>query len=131
MAKTIKQVAAEAGESGTKPVKKKAATRKVASKKASTKSAAAERSASTKKAAPQKAVAKKTVHNSAVSAGNAATEPVMHRQISSADRSRMIAEAAYLRGESQGFLSDAHEDWLLAEAEIDNMLMNTDVVVTD
>ena len=43
----------------------------------------------------------------------------------------MIAEAAYLRGESQGFLSDEQEDWLLAEAEIDSLLVRTDVVVSD
>jgi hypothetical protein len=43
----------------------------------------------------------------------------------------MIAEAAYLRAESQGFASDEHEDWLWAEAEVDGMLMKTEVTVRD
>ena len=42
----------------------------------------------------------------------------------------MIAEAAYLRGEAQGFLSDEHEDWLLAEAEIDTVLKKARIEVT-
>ena len=39
------------------------------------------------------------------------------------ERHRMVAEAAYYRAEQHGFNPDRHmEDWLAAEAEVDNML---------
>jgi hypothetical protein len=43
----------------------------------------------------------------------------------------MICEAAYLRAEAQGFLSDDREDWLLAEAEIDARLVKAGVTLKD
>jgi Skp family chaperone for outer membrane proteins len=46
--------------------------------------------------------------------------------ISSDQRCRMIAEAAYYRAEHNGFASDSIEDWLEAEAEIDRLLMRQD-----
>ena len=49
----------------------------------------------------------------ATAAGPAVTEE---------ERQRMIAEAAYLRAEAQGFTSDQREDWLMAEAEVDARL---------
>ncbi|MEO8159374.1 MAG: DUF2934 domain-containing protein [Betaproteobacteria bacterium] len=43
--------------------------------------------------------------------------------ISSQERQRMIAEAAYLRAEQRGFAAGwEQEDWLLAEAEIDRLI---------
>jgi hypothetical protein len=40
------------------------------------------------------------------------------------ERQRLIAQAAYLRAERRGFSGGSPEqDWLLAEAEIDAMLM--------
>ena len=44
--------------------------------------------------------------------------PPAIRQITAEECHKMIAEAAYLRGESQGFFSDQTDDWLQAEAEI-------------
>lgn len=42
------------------------------------------------------------------------------------ERYQMIAEAAYFRAESRGFvMGDAAQDWLEAEAEIDRMLQQT------
>ena len=51
------------------------------------------------------------------------------RRISAADRRQMVAEAAYLRGESKGFLSDEREDWLIAETEVDAMLAKANIQV--
>jgi hypothetical protein len=45
------------------------------------------------------------------------------RQITAADRHRLIAEAAYLRAERRGFAPGGEvADWLAAEAEVDAML---------
>ena len=52
-------------------------------------------------------------------------------QISASQRHQMICEAAYLRGEAQGFLSDDREDWLLAEAEIDARLTKARITIKD
>ena len=42
------------------------------------------------------------------------------------ERQEMIAEAAYLRAERRGFMDgDPTEDWLSAEAEIDQILSRT------
>lgn len=158
MAKTTKQVPVKAGESGGKSVTKKTGGRKVPAKKAGSTSAAATKTASARKARVKKSpgentAAKKTSGKSAgigkavstmnamtrksvakpkaLTGENAANPVVAPRQVSSSERLRMIAEAAYLRGESQGFLSNEQEDWLLAEAEIDSLLMRTDVTVSD
>ena len=41
-------------------------------------------------------------------------------------RQRMIAEAAYYRSQQRGFQrGDPQQDWLAAEAEIDQMLAST------
>jgi Protein of unknown function (DUF2934) len=131
MAKTTKQVSGDAGESVTEPVKRKATSRKVAAKKAGAESQGATKTGSTKKAAAKESVATKPAAKKAAPRKKVAAAAVLNRQISSAERRSMIAEAAYLRGESQGFLSDEAEDWLLAEAEVDNQLIRADVTVND
>ncbi|MCK9986182.1 MAG: hypothetical protein AzoDbin1_02654 [Azoarcus sp.] len=46
-----------------------------------------------------------------------------HSPVTAEERYRMIAEAAYFRAEKRGFLGgNVAEDWLQAEAEIDQML---------
>jgi hypothetical protein len=138
MAKTTKQSSAETGETAVKPVRKKAASTKKGVRKASTKSTVTSKNASSKKAITKKQpVAKKAVEKKAatkkkaVPKRRAATGAVVHRQITDAERRQMIAEAAYVRAESQGFLSDERDDWLLAEAEVDSLLTRAGVIVTD
>ena len=49
--------------------------------------------------------------------------PVAETAISSQDRRRMIAEAAYFHAERRGFEGgNADEDWYQAEREIDELL---------
>lgn len=58
-------------------------------------------------------------------ARNVAQESVAekHSPVTAEERYRMIAEAAYFRAEKRGFLGgNVAEDWLQAEAEIDQML---------
>lgn len=58
-------------------------------------------------------------------ARNVAPESVAekHSPVTAEERYRMIAEAAYFRAEKRGFLGgNVAEDWLQAEAEIDQML---------
>jgi len=138
MTKTTRQSSAETGETAVKPVRKKAASRKEGVKKASSKSTVTGKNASSKKAVAKKQpVAKKAVERKAstlkkaVPKKRAATGAVVHRQITYAERHQMIAEAAYLRAESQGFRSDEREDWLFAEAEVDSLLTRAGVIVTD
>ena len=85
--------------------------------------------------AATKAVAKKAVTNTAAvgqraPAKGAARQPA-ERFISVGERRQMIAEAAYLRGESQGFRSDECEDWLYAEAQVDALLVRSKISVRD
>ena len=82
---------------------------------------------STVKAAPAKP-AKKVAGKAVASAAAAPAKPEI-RRISAADRRQMVAEAAYLRGESKGFLSDEREDWLIAETEVDAMLAKANIQV--
>ncbi len=96
MAKKIKK----SGGESAKPPAKKTAPKKSAPKKA----------AAPKKKAPPKSVAKEPA-----GAGRPAAVNVE-------ERSRMIAEAAYLRAEKRGFAGDPVEDWLLAEEEVDRRL---------
>ncbi len=131
MAKTTTQTSGRAGETDAKSVKKKTTSRKVATKTTSSKPQGAKKVAASKKAPAKKSVARKTAAKKAAPRNKAAADAVGHRQISSAERRRMIAEVAYLRSESRGFLTDAREDWLLAEAEVDSLLMRDDVVVSD
>jgi hypothetical protein len=131
MAKTTKQMSAKTDESGAELANIKSASRKVAAKNAGADSPHASKTATTKKAVTEKSVASKTESGKAAPRKKASTGATVHRQISSAERRRMIAEAAYIRGESQGFLSDEQEDWLLAEAEVDSLLIGVDVIVND
>jgi hypothetical protein len=131
MAKTTKQTTRRAGETAPESVKKKITSRKVAAKKNSSKSQGAKKVAASKKAAVSKSVARKTGVKKAAPRKKAATGAVVHRQISNAERRQMIAEVAYLRSESRGFLTDESEDWLLAEAEVDSVLISDGVVVSD
>jgi hypothetical protein len=132
MAKTTKQKPAQAGKTDAESVKKKTASRKVAAKKNSSKSQGARKvAASRKPAVVSKSAARKTGLKKAAPRKKVATGAVVLRHISSAKRRQMIAEVAYLRGESRGFLTDEREDWLLAEAQVDNMLISDGVVVSD
>ena len=131
MAKTTTQTSGRAGETGAKSVKKKTTSRKAAAKPASSKPQGAKKVAATRKAPGKKSVAGKAAAKKAAPRKQAAAVAVGHRQISSAERRRMIAEVAYLRSESRGFLTDEREDWLLAEAEVDSLLIRDDVVVSD
>lgn len=103
-----------------KTVAKKAAAKKTVSKKAAVKKKAVIKK---KSVAKKKATVKKKA-----AAKKAATSPRVQK-ISDAQRRQMIAEAAYLRGESQGFLSDEQEDWLLAEAEVDDRLVKAGIAL--
>mgnify|MGYP001814979608 FL=1 len=56
-------------------------------------------------------------------AGRAKAPPVPETAISSQDRRRMIAEAAYFQAERRNFEGgDPNEDWYQAEREIDQLL---------
>lgn len=47
-------------------------------------------------------------------------------KVTAEERQKMIAEAAYLRAESRGFAGgNPADDWLAAEAEIDQILSRT------
>jgi hypothetical protein len=131
MAKTTKQMSAKTDESGAELANIKSASRKVAAKNASTESPPSSKTATAKKAVTEKSVANKTLAGKAAPRKKVATGALVPRQISSAERRGMIAEAAYLRSEAQGFHSDEQEDWLLAEVEIDNLLIRSDVIVSD
>jgi len=153
MAKTTKQRSHDKGETTVKPVRKKTASGKTAAKKVTTKSRVTSKKGATKKATAKKAVAKKAVTKKAAiktqrptkktvaRKANAiekaapkrkrAARAIANRHITSDDRRHMIAEAAYLRAESQGFLSDEHEDWLYAETAVDSLLTRQGVIVTD
>lgn len=48
--------------------------------------------------------------------------PAARAPISSEERHRMIAKAAYGRAERSGFRSDPIENWLVAEREVDALL---------
>jgi hypothetical protein len=134
MAKTTKKSTGGGGEGDAPTVTKKTAAKKTAAKKPSAKNATTRKTPVKKSAAgktsQKKAVAKKAAPKKAASgAGAAARKAVRH--IGAADRRQMIAEAAYLRGESQGFLSDERDDWLQAEAEVDALLAKAKIEVRD
>ena len=139
MAKTTKKTAtkktaAKAAPSTTAAVKKKTAAKKATvkktvSKKAPVKKAAASKAAPKKKTvAGARPVAKKAAAKKAP-VSQATRRPAERRIITADERRQLIAEAAYLRGESQGFLSDEREDWLLAEAEVNVRLLRAKINV--
>lgn len=115
MAKTTKKTTAKAAAPTASTAKGPTSKKAVAKKKTVAKKVAVKKKATAKKAPVKKVAAKQA--------------PA--RRITAADRRQMVAEAAYLRGESQGFLSDEREDWLLAEAEVDALLAKAKVLVGD
>lgn len=119
---------------GTQPAtRKKSTTKKAAAKKAPPKKAAPKKKTVAKKKAVVKkksAVKKATVKKKTVAKKKAVTTGSI-RQITPDERRRMIAEAAYLRGASQGFLSHEMDDWLTAEAEVDALLLKSNTLVMD
>lgn len=82
--------------------------------------AAAKTPAKKAAAAPRKPAGKKAT------ARAVATQVDTRSTVTIDERRRMIAEAAYLRAERRGFSGgDPNEDWLSAEAEIDQILSRT------
>lgn len=128
MAKTTKKSAGKATGSAGAPVavKKKTTSKKVAAKKKVVKKTVAKKAAATGAVAKPATRAQKVASAPAAAAKSGSAV----RRISSAERHRMIAEAAYLRAESQGFLSDEHEDWVIAESEVDARLRKAKVEIT-
>jgi hypothetical protein len=56
---------------------------------------------------------------------------VLGRHVTSEERQAMIREAAYLRAEQRGFVGGSPEqDWLLAEQEVDERLLQESGLVT-
>lgn len=131
MAKTIKKTGTNPAATNVAPApaKKKTTAKKAAAKKSASKKTVARKTAA-KKTTPKRATAGPTPSGRPQGArsGQAVTQP---RQISAAERRHMIAEAAYLRSESRGFISDEREDWLVAEAEVDLRLSRMKLTVRD
>ena len=127
MVKTTKKTAAKSAmaEGKKKTAKKTAGKKTAATKKAPVKKKSA---AKKKPVAKKPATAKKTAVRK--KAAGAREKPTV-RRISLAERHRLIAEAAYLRSEAQGFFGDARQDWLAAEAEIDERLSKAGIAVED
>lgn len=89
-------------------------------------------STTTKKAAPPtaKKAASSTKKAASASTAKTAKKPtktkLINTGISPDERSQMIAEAAYYRAEQRGFNPEGQvEDWLQAEAMIDEMLSHS------
>jgi hypothetical protein len=115
MAKTTKKKASAKAGPGDKSTLAGKTTKKTAAKKKVVKKAAAKKTAAKKApAVRKKAVAKKATA----------------KTISAARRHEMIAQAAYLLSESQGFLGSPDIDWLQAEAEVDAKLAKAGIKVT-
>ena len=132
MAKTIKKTAPKAPKPKAAPAaaKKKAASKKAAAKKTAARKATENKTTSKKTTNKKVAASKSAVTRKAPGQTATRSKPAV-RQIGADDRHRMIAEAAYLRGESQGFLSDEREDWAIAEAEVDARLAKAKIKVRD
>jgi N-acetylmuramoyl-L-alanine amidase CwlA len=117
-------------------------TNKTTGKDTAPKPAASKKKSTAKKAvAKKKAVVKKkaTVKKKAAVKKKAIAKPRSPkkttakagiRRISADERRHMIAEAAYLRAESQGFVSDHLHDWLAAEVAVDRALEQAKIKVT-
>ncbi len=112
--------------SSTTSSKKTTAKKKAAPKK-NPADDTAKRKMATKKAAVKK---KKAVKQASDKPGKPAAGKKT-RHVTPAERRQLIAEAAYLRGESQGFLSDERDDWLQAESEVDALLAKAKVKIRD
>ena len=99
--------------------------RKPAAKKKTT---AAKKKAAARSASAGGSTAKPSVRKK-VSKVSAKTTAAKAQTISSGQRRELIAEAAYLRAEAHGFATDAHNDWVIAEQEIDERLQSEGIVV--
>jgi hypothetical protein len=123
---TKKTAAKQADTAAAASLSKKTAAKKVAAKApAETKPASKPVSKPiSKKAVSKKAVAKKTTPTAA--ATRLADRPVTLApvaNVSPEERYRMIADAAYYRAERRNFEpGHEHEDWLAAEAEVEELL---------
>jgi len=128
MASTTKKTASKtgskknAGNASTAPRKKTTASKTAGDKTTKKKPQAKKKTASKQVTASKATVRKATARNT----GAPKAAP---RQITAAQRHQLIAEAAYLRAESQGFFGDQREDWVLAEAEVDARLHKANVRV--
>lgn len=73
---------------------------------------------------PAATSARKTVTKAkAPTPAKAKQGPISSPTVSSEERWRMVAEAAYLRAEKRGFTGgNPTDDWLAAEAEVDKLL---------
>ena len=126
MAKTTSKTTKKSPVKATKaPPKKKAVSKKSTVKKTTTKKA------TTKRATTPNTKTKASAHTAKRKTAVSRVSGAKTTQISASQRHQMICEAAYLRGEAQGFLSDDHEDWLLAEAEIDARLTTARITIKD
>jgi len=117
---------AKAADAGKAPAKKKTASKSSGSKAAAATTKTAKASKSSAKQST--AASAKTVSKEASGTRTGGRKPA-GRTITAQERHDLIAEAAYLRGEANGFLSDEQEDWVLAEAEIDQRLRTAKVTV--
>jgi hypothetical protein len=121
--KTSKNTAAKAAD-----VAKAAAKKKTVAKKTIVRKTTAKKAPTRKVLSKKKAASTTNTRIAAVRKGLPRTKAIS--QITAVERHAMIAEAAYLRAESQGFISDATEDWLLSETEIDARLEKAGVRIT-
>jgi len=126
-----KKAAAKAGPTATKDTKAdsaaKAATKKAVAKKAAAKKTVKKKA--TAKTASKKKAAKKTAARKATARRPGTVTAA--KTVTAQTRHALIAQAAYLRSEAQGFLGDAEADWLAAEAEVDRRLKKGGVKVRD
>jgi hypothetical protein len=129
MAKSSKKTAAAKADGKESKDPKAAPAVNTASKKAVAKKAASKKAV--KKAASKKTAVKKTVAKKAVAKKAAVRKKATAaaKTITAQMRHELIAQAAYLRSESQGFLGDAEADWMAAEAEVDERLAKGGVKV--
>jgi hypothetical protein len=127
--KGAKKTAVKAAESTATAVQKKSGAKKAAAKKTVAKKAPAKKTVAKKKVVARKQPAAKKAAANKAPVRRATASKTETRWITAGDRRRMIAEAAYLRGEARGFLSDEREDWLLAEAEVNMRLVRAKIEV--
>ena len=101
-------------------VKKKSASKKKAAKKVAKKS-------TVKKAVTKKAVTKKKTASKKKAAAKASTKA---KVITNQERYNMVAEAAYLLSEKQGFEPGRDMDnWLIAELQIEALMKKEKIQV--
>ncbi len=122
MAKTIKKKAPLKSEQKETETAKGATKKKAVAKKAAVKKKAAKKVVAKKKVTKKKVVVKKTAARKKTAAAKSKT-------ITAQARHELIAQAAYLRSESQGFLGDSAADWLAAESEVDTRLAKAGIKV--